>query len=262
MTNVFFPAGILGSKTSLALATSNANVPALSMSRRPHVFELTAKLQELKAKEKELRAQARRVKRGQQKLEHRQKEHTKRHVDLGVATMAMLAPDTGWIPKFVRETGVAHSTEEFTEQVCQKFVLAPEEELTAILDPQTDKEARRLRRLRSFSTDYQLKNWVATQNTEKSVAPTIGDCIQRRDQLSKDLKLTARPSGGDFSLGSAATYKWLRRFRRRWKASMQQCGAREFVPLEETRKKARNVKDRGPTTPLDAETWVPKPQIP
>jgi len=162
------------------------------------------------------------------------------------------------MPKFLEERKVSDASDDFTERVCANFLHAPEEELTALLCPSSEEGARRLQRARSFSTQYNLKTWVETQNRTKSVAPTIGDCIQRRDHMSKELDVAGTPIERAFSLGSAASYRWLRRFKRKWKASLQQCGAREHVPLEEVRKKALTKRPRFHLV-LDARPRPPKP---
>ena len=215
---------------------------------RPGLLELTAKHEEPRTKEKQLQAQVRRQKRASKKKKDKECIKLGRNLDLGVATLGMLAPDLGWIPKFVEEASVGESAEEFTERVCEKFLHSSDAELTALLSAGESSERRQLQRARSFSTQYNLKTWVLDQNKSKCVAPTIGDCIQRRDELSKRLDFTDSAADNPaFSLGASAGYKWLNRFKRKWKASMQQCGAREHVPVEQTRKKALREKHRAPT---------------
>ena len=65
------------------------------MSSRPDVLALTAKHKDLMTKEKELRTQGRNAKRAHKKREERERTALRRKVDLGVTTLAMLAPDLG-----------------------------------------------------------------------------------------------------------------------------------------------------------------------
>ena len=92
--------------------------------------------------------------------------------------------------------------------------------------------------MRAFVTEYGLRNWVQQQNVVKSMALSIGDCIQRRHELAAMNAIDAGVEGGvDHSTAMSACYRWMKRFRRKWGVSMRKPGAREHVPLGAARKK-------------------------
>ena len=96
----------------------------------------------------------------------------------------------------------------------------------------------RLREARAFMTEQQLHAWVAHQNESHGVAPTVGDALRRRDELAA-AHVQEMGRAPLWSVGKSASYKWAASFRRRWRLGLRHPHAREAVPLETARQKAR-----------------------
>ena len=126
----------------------------------------------------------------------------------------------------------------FDEDLCGKFLRLKPEEIKVIQCPEDRRGKARLREAQAFITNYELHAWVAKQNECHGIAPTIGDTLVQRDELA-----AAHVGESDappfWSVASSARYKWAAKFRQRWGLGARKPQAREAVPLEVARNKAR-----------------------
>ena len=164
-----------------------------------------------------------------------------RTLQLAIVILALHQADRSWLPAFMRDHGMHAEGEElsaFDEDLCKEFLRLKPEEVNAILSPGDQRSKARLREAQVFITKYDLHAWVSKQNERHGIAPTVGDTLLQRDEL-------AAAHGGDsdappfWSVAGSARYKWAAKFRRRWRLGVRKPQAREAVPLEVARKKAR-----------------------
>ena len=163
-----------------------------------------------------------------------------RLVQQAVAILLVYEADRCWLPAFMRKHGMSGVEDElsaFDEEVVDHFLALSPEDLSAMRNPTDQKGKTRLKDAQAFITEHRLHAWVATQNDQHGLAPTVGDALQHRDELAaadaeKDLQ------GPIWSVASSARYKWGASFRKRWRLGLRKPHAREAVPLEIARKKA------------------------
>jgi len=179
----------------------------------------------------------RRQKRIQAKREQRGVERKEQLTNLGVLILAMLAPDRTWLPHFMAQFELTAERAEFEDALCAQFLGMADDAIANALTPETLEGKAQLRRAHNFVTQVRLKTWVEEQNNEKIVPPSIGDAIRKREELMVELTADDEDGTPAFSTKSAARYRWMRRFRNKWRAKMRKPQEREQVPLETARVK-------------------------
>ena len=93
-----------------------------------------------------------------------------------------------------------------------------------------------LRGTHKFTIAFRMEDWVETHNATKGLAPSIGDTIQMRQELTASQEV-GECSDELFGSTASATYKFMQRFSRKWGVCMRKPGGREYVPLELARRK-------------------------
>ena len=73
-----------------------------------------------------------------------------------------------------------------------------------------------LRDARVFITKHQLHTWVTKQNKSHGIAPTVGDTLIHRDELSA-AQIDEADVPPIWSVATSARYKWATNFRRKWR---------------------------------------------
>ena len=222
------------------------------MPRRPPIQNTAALVEGVAALDQSLKAVNARL-RQMRKAEWTQRKHElsarQRLVQLAVVILLLYDTDRCWLPAFMMKHGMSGVDEElsaFDEEVVGHFLALSPEDLTAMRTP-TDQQGRsRLKAAQAFITEHRLHAWVARQNEENGMAPTVGDALQHRDELAaadamKDLQ------GPMWSVAKSARYKWGAGFRKRWRLGLRKPHAREAVPLEIARRKAVHFKGRVPS---------------
>ena len=123
-------------------------------------------------------------------------------------------------------------------------------------DPPDRPGQTRLRQAKAFITEQQVHAWVADQNERHGIAPTIGDTLQHRDELSAspNQEMHQAPL---WSVQKSARFKWASRFRRRWRMGFRKPHAREAVPLEIAREKAMPFRCSGKIPSRFTAGWHP-----
>ena len=198
--------------------------------------ELTARSEMLKRKEQAFKLQRRREKRSAQKKNDRRDEKAKAVHEIALVVVAIMAPDCSWLADFVAQHDEGAEMGMTEDSLCEDYLKMTTTEVADLLSPATQRGLKLLRSARKFTTAFRMKHWVETQNVTKGLAPSIGDTIQMRQEL------TASQEVGDcsedlFSSTASATYKFMQRFSRKWGVCMRKPGGREYVPLELARKK-------------------------
>ena len=169
----------------------------------------------------------------------------RRLVQTAVVILLLYDTDRCWLPAFMRKHGMSGDDEElsaFDKEVGDHFLALPLKDLNAMRTP-TDKQGKtRLKEAQAFITEHRLHAWVASQNEEHGLAPTVGVALQQRDELAA-AAVAEETQEPIWSVGSSARYKWGTRFRKQWRLGFKKPHAREAVPLEVARQKAVPLKE-------------------
>ena len=183
----------------------------------------------------------------------------RRHVQEALTILILHDSDRRWLPAFMRKHGMSGVGEElsaFDEEVCSSFQTLSVKEINTMRDPPDRPGQTRLRQAKAFITEQQVHAWVADQNERHGIAPTIGDTLQHRDELSatQNQEMHQAPL---WSVQKSARFKWASRFRRRWRMGFRKPHAREAVPLEIAREKARQLGYSGKIPSQFTAGWPP-----
>ena len=175
-------------------------------------------------------------------LQQKSREFSARrqHVRQAVLVLLLHDSDRSWLQAFMKQRGMISedsALSAFDEEVCNQFLSLSEEEINGMREP-TDKQGKAmLREAKAFIAEYELHAWVARQNENHGVAPTVSDTLRHRDELSAvHCQQMEQPSL--WSVAKSARYKWSARFRNRWHLGLRKPHAREAVPLDIARRKA------------------------
>ena len=219
------------------------------MSRRPHCNDI-ALFQERKLA---LDTSLRRVNvslRERQKVArtYKARERARRTRDVLLAMVVLLLHDSdrSWLPAFMRKRGMNGEGEElaaFDEEVSHRFLELSMQELSAMRAPTDAQGVTRLREAENFIAEHRLHTWVAGQNQNHGIAPTVGDTLQHRDELAA-AHLDEFDGPPVWSVAKSARYKWASSFTKRWCLSLRKPHAREQVPLGVARQKAGRERGR------------------
>ena len=182
----------------------------------------------------------------------------RRALERACVILALHDSDRAWLPAYMREHGMSGVGEElaaFDEELCSQFLSLPLESINRILAPTELRGRGMLRDARAFITKHQLHTWVTKQNESHGIAPTVGDTLTQRDELSaaKVVEAAAPPM---WSVATSARYKWATRFRRRWRLGTRKPQARAAVPVHIAREKAELAGNTDGMSPWDARTCL------
>ena len=235
----------------LNLSSNAAQLPIHPcMPRQPQVQSTAALEGERSALERSLKAVAARIRQERKRAWARQQRElaaTRRRVQQATTILVLHDSDRSWLPAFMRKHGMSGVGEElaaFDQEVCNSFLRMSVDDVNAVRDPPDQQGRTRLREALAFITEQQLHAWVADQNESRGIAPTVGDTLKRRDELAAaHTEEMGRPPL--WSVAASARYKWGTSFRRRWRLGLRKPHAREAVPLETARQKAKPLRYRG-----------------
>ena len=164
----------------------------------------------------------------------------RRALERACAILALHESDRAWLPAFMREHGMSGTGEELTafdQDLCSKFLSLAVDEINRIRAPTEHRAAGMLRDARAFIAKHQLHAWLTQQNKCHGIAPTVGDTLIQRGELS-----AAQISGDGeqpmWSVATSARYKWATHFRWKWRLGTRKPQAREVVPVHVAREKA------------------------
>jgi len=232
-------------KLGQRIASSLAVVMSHGGSLPASVPELAALQSKLRLKDRECNNQARRLKRQRVKQDHRSAQAEHNIIDIAVVILAVAAPDLTCVPEFLTQWKKSSQPDidDFMDNICKKYVALTDVELSERLDPHSQRSKSLLRQAEAFATKFRLHVWVEKMNQQKGIAPSISDALQQRQEFTTALELsrTDLSQNSKYSTRAAAGYKWVRRFKRKWRLRSHQAGAREHVPLEDARKKVSHV---------------------
>ena len=169
-----------------------------------------------------------------------------RNVRLAMVVLLLHDSDRSWLPAFMRKRGMNGEGEElaaFDAEVSHRFLELSFGELSAMRAPTDAQGVTRLREADNFIAEHRLHTWVAGQNQNHGIAPTVGDTLQHRDELAAahQDEFDERPR---WSVAKSARYKWASSFAKRWCLSLRKPHAREQVPLGVARQKAGRERGR------------------
>ena len=222
------------------------------MPRQAQVQSTAALEGERSALERSLKAVTARIRQERKRVwarEQRELSAARRRLQQAVTILVVHDSARSWLPAFMRKhgmSGVGEELEAFDQEVCNSFLGLSVDDVNAIRDPPDQQGRTRLREALAFITEQQLHAWVADQNERQGIAPTVGDTLKRRDELAAaHSEEMGRPPL--WSVDASARYKWSRSFRRRWRLGLRKPHAREAVPLETARQKAKPLRYREQT---------------
>ena len=130
------------------------------------------------------------------------------------------------------------SDEDIMEQVSDAFLAISLEELLALTDMEEPRDPPALREASRRYEEWRLAMWVERLNTSQGVAPPTSLVLERHARNCAALPDAAKPRArGVVAQGFAR--RWALGWRRRHGARHGLIPAREDIPLEEMRAKAR-----------------------
>ena len=156
----------------------------------------------------------------------------RRALERASAILALHDSDRAWLPAFMREHGMSGIGEELTafdEDLCNNFLSLSADEISRIRAPTDHRGKGMLRDARVFITTHQLHTGVTKQNKSHGIAPTVGDTLIHRDELSGD-KAGEAGEASIWSVASSARYKRAANLRRELRLRKRSPHARETVP--------------------------------
>ena len=169
----------------------------------------------------------------------------RKHVRQAVLVLALHDSDRSWLQAFMLARGMCCDDVElsaFDEEVSTEFLSLSVEEINNMRQPTSAQGKAKLREASAFIAEHKLQRWVATQNQDHGVAPTVSDTLRVRDELSAaHSQEMGEPSL--WSVAKSARYKWSVSFRKRWRLGVRKPHAREAVPLDIARRKAQQRRE-------------------
>jgi len=145
-----------------------------------------------------------------------------------VKMLCLEAQKRKWQPK---------SEEEVVAVVEDLMIGAGQSELTALCDEEHPSDIAAFKIAASWSLEWDLFQWVDKLNTDKGLAPSTEQVLQKAEQLRRELPEWLRPAAKGIAAEARARV-WAFRWRRRWGGRHAKIRCRDDIPLEEMRAKA------------------------
>lgn len=216
-----------------------------------HAQSLQSQAKALKRKASELTA----TKRKEEKIERRQRAKCRRmlekHEDIGTILLAKRGADFEMLREyFAKQVEDERGPEDFVHRVSEKFLAMSDAEVTACVDDTTKGSAAKLAAER-FLLEYSVHSWIGEQNSKKGVAPSVGDIVRQVEETRRALQRRGQVVQQSKQTFHGA-YKWIQRFRRRWRVRSAQVAYHELESVEQARAKAGACDQRS-----EGSLWLP-----
>jgi hypothetical protein len=193
--------------------------------------------QELKAREKEIQQELRRRKKNDATRSKRADAARQLHEDVAVHVLASSSDDLAWMRSYCEQRGISSKeVVAFQEVVVKKFKDMGEGAMADLVESTTHRGHLCSHQARAFLRDWDLHRWIEHCNRYQGLTVAVADLMHRRDLLMPQAENCGADSPRRGSSKSAG-YKWVKRFRCRWRLRHLRSSAREAVPLEQMREK-------------------------
>ena len=123
------------------------------------------------------------------------------------------------------------------DNVVKTFLAMADAEVNDLTDPTLERGRKFLDTAANFIVEWQLRSWISLQNLGKGVAPAIDLVLAQRDMIARQVRTLSEPVA-ERQLTRSGSYKWVHRWRGRWRMPKGRFGMRDFTPLTEMRQKA------------------------
>lgn len=217
------------------------------MSLSARVDGLAQSAAELAQHEKAVIQQGRRLKRQLRQQQHREQQ---KHTDLQkvLFTLYVLccpctdAAEAFWLERMCPSPPLP--AEDLRRKLEEQYLATDIQLVYKIQQGEGgDEYPVRLHRMAAkFLQEFRLRQWVQEQNTDKGVAPDTGMVLDQVVAAAND-SCEASHAKWTWAPGStAASVKWVQRFRSRWSLTISGNRVHTIVPLETMRAKVRRSK--------------------
>ena len=204
-----------------------------------HVSTLERTRQRMSTKLAELRMQRRAHAERDRAKQKRRKRAEEEQAATALVLLALTMPATDCLRSFLRRSGKdelsASDTDNAVAATVDRFLAMTTAQTVRLLEPRRAVEAARLHAAQAFSIEHGVHVWLAERNTAGGVAPVISSVLERRHDLSP---LRGHAAGPRLQLGKWGYYKWVTRWRRKWRVSKARAHPRDVLETAVARKKA------------------------
>lgn len=121
------------------------------------------------------------------------------------------------------------------EQIELRYLEADIAEINAVMEKKPEVGQRKIETAARFQRDFNLSQWIESQNIEKGVAPTIALVQQHLQEAVVCTDAGGEPFAPPGPMQPST--KWVQRFRTRWGMKRGRFQPRDRVPVEELRMK-------------------------
>ncbi len=146
----------------------------------------------MKRKSCELSATCRARTKIKQKYARRIRDRLARHEEIGAVLLAKAGADFDLLRQYsTKKIKADGDHDDFVQRVACRFLAMPEAELATIVEKSEEPSSVMLDAER-FLLDYSVHNWIHVQNSEKGVAPTVGDTLRKAEDTRRALLRTGQ----------------------------------------------------------------------
>ena len=204
-----------------------------------HVGTLERTRQRMSTELAELRKQRKAHAKRDREKQQRRKRAEEEQAATALVLLALTMPATNCLRSFLERGGKdelsASATDSAVAATVDRFLAMTTAQTVRLLEPRRAVEAARLRAAQAFSIEHGVHVWLAERNTAGGVAPVISSVLERRHDLSP---LRGHAAGPRLQLGKWGYYKWVARWRKRWRVRKARAHPREVLETAVARNKA------------------------
>ena len=120
--------------------------------------------------------------------------------------------------------------------ILDEFTALEIDDIVRMLEPTAHSDKVLLEKVKAEIAKFELHSWVCRQNVEKGLAPTVGALIQQRGGKGAKVEgvVSYEPSR---SRSRWASYKWISRWRKKWRMPKAKIQDRDSPTPSEMREK-------------------------
>ena len=120
--------------------------------------------------------------------------------------------------------------------ILDEFTALEIDDIVRMEEPIALKDKILLEKAKAEIAKCELHSWVCRQNVEKGLAPTVGALIRQRDAKGEEAQgvLSSEPRG---SRSRSSSYKWISRWRKKWRMPKAKIQDRDSPTPSEMREK-------------------------
>ena len=166
-------------------------------------------------------------------------ENEEEQAATALVLLALTMPATNCLRSFLERSGKdelsASATDSAVAATVDRFLAMTTAQTVRLLEPRRAVEAARLRAAQAFSIEHGVHVWLAERNTAGGVAPVVSNVLERRHELAA---ACGHAAGSRLQCGKWGYYKWVARWRRKWRVQKARAHPRDVLETAVARKKA------------------------